>query len=289
MKKITFLLILFCNIAVFAQEYQIQLRLVDAEVGYPTGDPLDDHPAISNDSGLNTIFDTYGADHYFPGTNPIPDWEDRTHFVICFGCDINQLEQALDNYPSVIEHTVQNEPGYIANALYVQLVNLENGNNTGNTDPQGIVITNNATLNTIFVDYTVLYFEQAFPSSQNPELLKVFQLGCDCAAIDLKPVLDAETAIIDGTERQGYAILGTEDLQKIYFGIYPNPVGDNLVIDSSEKIQSYEIIGILGQSIFKGASEENVNEILPSLVAGNYFLKIVTDSGKTQTLRFVKK
>lgn len=289
MKKITLLIILFGSIAAFSQEYQIQLRLVDAEVGYPTGDPLDNYPAISNDNGLNAILNTYGADHYYPGYNPVPDWEFRTHFVTCVGCDINQLEQALDNYSSVIEHTVQNEPGLIANSLYVKLVDLNNGNNTGNTTPEGIVITNNAVLNAIFVDYTVLYFEQAFPNFQDPELRKIFQLGCDCSAADLKPILDAETTIIEYTERQGYAILGTEDLKDMDFKIYPNPVGDKVVIDSSEKITSYEIYNTLGQSIFKATSEENLNAFLPSLSSGMYLFNLVTESGKRQNLRFLKK
>lgn len=152
MKINILLLLLFASFGTLAQEYQIQLRLVDANVGYPTGDPWNNQPAVSNDSGLNAIFDTYGADNYYWGTNPVPEWEGRTHFVTCYGCDINQLEQALDNYSSVIEHTVQNEPGYIANALYVKLVSLENGYNTGNTTPEGIVMTNNTTINSIFID-----------------------------------------------------------------------------------------------------------------------------------------
>lgn len=274
------------------QGYQIQLRLVDANVGYPIGDPLGNgYDAVSNDPGLNAIFDTYGADAYYPGYGmvEIPIWEGRIHFVTCNSCDINALEQALDNYPSVIEHTVQNEIGYIANALYVELVDLSNGNNTGNTTPEGIIITNNSTLNSIFIDNTVLYFEQAFPSSQNPVLLKVFNLVCDCSAIDLQPILQAETDIIENTERLGYVILGVEDVQKIDFKIYPNPVEDTLMIDSSEKINSYEIIGMLGQSLFKGIYEENINSVVPSLKTGTYILKLVTDSGKTQMLRFVKK
>ncbi len=194
----------------------------------------------------------------------------------------------MDNYSSVIEHTVQNEPGYIANALYVKLVDLENGYNTGDTNPEGIVITNNTTLNTIFVDYNVLYFEQAFPN-MNPELQKVFQLGCDCKAVDLGPILEDETDIVENTERQGYAILGIESLDKLDFQFYPNPVEDNIVINSSEKIVSYEIITAIGQSIFKGNSSDNINQYLPSLPTGTYLLRVMTDSGKQQTFRFIKK
>lgn len=289
MKKNILLFLLFTSFGMFAQEYQIQLRLVDANVGYPTGDPIgNDYEAVSNDNGLNAIYDTFGADHYYPGTNPVPDWEDRTHFVTCYTCDINQLEQALDSYSSVIEHTVQNEPGYIANSLYVKLIDLQNGNNTGNTTPQGIVITNNTTLNTIFEDYSVLYYEQAFPN-MGSELQKVFQLGCDCAAVDLKPILDAEIEIIEYTERQGYAVLGTEDLEKFDLELYPNPVENNIVINSSEKINSYEIINPLGQSIIKENTLENINEYLPLLPTGTYLLKITIDSSKQQTLRFIKK
>ncbi len=65
MKKNILLFLLFASFGMLAQEYQIQLRLVDGNVGYPTGDPMGNYLAVSNDAGLNTIFDTYGADHYF--------------------------------------------------------------------------------------------------------------------------------------------------------------------------------------------------------------------------------
>ncbi|AFL82032.1 hypothetical protein Aeqsu_2577 [Aequorivita sublithincola DSM 14238] len=285
MKKITLFVLLFANFALFAQKYQIQLRLVDGNIGYPTGNSN----APSNDPSLNAIFGTYGITGYLGGTNPVPDWEFRTHFVLCTGCDINALKQALDNYSTVVENTVQNEPGYIANALYVKLIDLDNGYNTGDVTPEGIVITNNSVLNTIFVDHTVLYFEPAFPGIQNPELKKVFQLGCDCMAVDLGPVLEAEPEIIEDTERQGYAVLAVADSEKLDFQFYPNPVENAIIIDSSERITSFEIINPLGQSIFKGNSNANINSFLPSLSIGNYLLKVATVSGKIQIVRFMKK
>ncbi len=290
MKKITLLFILLSNFALFAQQYEIQIRLVDAEVGYPTGDPIgDDYDSVSNDPGLNAIFQTYNATHYYPNGSGVPDWNDRTHHVTCNGCDINGFEQALDNYPSVIERTDQTPPGTLSNGIYSVLVDVENGYNTGNTTSGGIVITNNNVLNAIFVDYTVLYYEQAFPDSQNPDLLKVFELGCDCQVSELMPILNAETDIIDHTTQLSYAILNTMDSEKQVFAFYPNPVGDRMTINSSEKIISYEIINPLGQSIYTGNSEISINNLLPSLAQGTYLLKVDTDSGKTQTLRFIKK
>lgn len=289
MKKITLIFILFYNLTLFGQEYEIQIRLVDGEIGYPIGGNY--YEPISNDAGLNNIFDTYGATAYIssPGSNGVPEWSDRTHHVQCNGCDINQFEQALDNYNAVVERADQTEPGTQSNGLFILLLDLDNGNTTGNTTPEGIVITNNNVLNSIFVDYTVLHFEQAYPSSQNPDVLRAFFLGCDCMAVDLKPILEAETGIIEAAEQMDYVVLDIADVESLDFQFYPNPVEDNIVINSSEKIGSYEIINLFGQSIFKGASSESINEYLPSISVGTYLLKVMTDSGKQQTLRFIKK
>lgn len=108
-------------------------------------------------------------------------------------------------------------------------------------------------------------------------------------AVDLQPILEAETEVVENTERQGYAILGIEDLESPNFQFYPNPVEDNIVINSSEKIRSYEIITAIGQSVFKGNSSDNINQYLPSLPTGTYLLRVMTDSGKQQTFRFIKK
>ena len=124
--------------------------MVDENIGYPTGDPIPGYDAVSSDPGLNDIFEAYQATAYYPGYNYIPQWDNRTHFILCDGCDINAFEQALIDYSSVVENTIQCQP-YTMNALYVKLITLNNGTNTGNTTPDGVVITDNDDLNRIYI------------------------------------------------------------------------------------------------------------------------------------------
>ncbi len=283
MAKFTFLLLFCCSFTVFSQEYQIQLRLVDSQVGYPTGDPIDDdYSAVSNDEGLNAIFQNYSATHYYPGDDFIPEWQNRTHFVLCDGCDINQFEQDLLNYDAVIAGTFQSEPYLMANNLYVKLLDANNGNPTGDTTSEGNVITTNAAMNTLFETHNVVYFENSYAETY-------YHLGCNCIATDLYNELNSLADVIENVDFAGYVVLNTPSYEALDFKLYPNPVGDNISINSSEKINSYEIISPLGQSLIKGNSEAGINEYLPSLSTGTYFLKVNTDAGKTQILRFIKK
>jgi hypothetical protein len=287
MKKIIFFIVLMSGLLSFGQEYQIEIRLVDENIGYPTGDPIPGYDAVSNDSGLNDIFETYQATAYYPGYNYIPQWDNRTHFILCDGCDINAFEQALTDYSSVVENTIQCEP-YRMNALYVKLITLNNGTNTGTTTPDGVVITDNAELNVIFEDFGVLYYEQSFPSI--PSLERVFTTACDCNASELKLILELETDTIELVDGPlGYAILDVEENQKLDFSFYPNPFDDTIIINSSEDIASFELVNMLGQSMFKVATEEQLNFHTSSVSQGNYFLRVITTSGATDTFRLVKK
>jgi hypothetical protein len=271
----------------FGQEYQIEIRLVDENIGYPTGDPIPGYDAVSSDPGLNDIFEAYQATAYYPGYNYIPQWDNRTHFILCDGCDINAFEQALIDYSSVVENTIQCQP-YTMNALYVKLITLNNGTNTGNTTPDGVVITDNDDLNRIFEDFQVLYYEQSFPSI--PSLARVFTTACDCNASELKLTLELETETIELVDGPlGYAILDVEENQKLDFSFYPNPVDDTIIINSSEDIASFELVSLLGQSMFKVATEEQLNFHISLISQGNYFLKVVTSNGATDTFRLLKK
>jgi hypothetical protein len=91
----------------------------------------------------------------------------------------------------VVEITIQCQP-YNINTLYVELITLNNGTNTRNTTPDGVVITDNDDLKIIFEDFDVLYNEPGFPSSTNPNLQRTYVAACDCDASQLKPVLALE-------------------------------------------------------------------------------------------------
>ncbi|GHC58060.1 T9SS type A sorting domain-containing protein [Ulvibacter litoralis] len=288
MKKYIFLAVVLSNFLLFGQQYQIELRLVDATVGYPIGNPIPGYTPESNDSGLNDIFAAFDASVYYPGYSYIPEWYDRTHFILCDGCDINAFEQALMNYSSVIENTIQCAP-HTMNALYVKLITLDNGTNTGTTTSSGAVITDNDDLNIIFEDFDVLYFEPAFPSG-GTQFERTYIAACDCNASELKPLLELETETIELVEGPlGYAILANEEFEALDFQFYPNPVEDKLIINSTEDITSFEVLNLLGRTLFKVSTEEKLNAMISSLSSGPYFLKVTANRGVSETFKLLKK
>jgi hypothetical protein len=77
--------------------------------------------------------------------------------------------------------------------------------------------------------------------------------------------------------------------ERLDFSFYPNPVDDTIIINSSEDIASFELVSLLGQSMFKVATEEQLNFHISLVSQGNYFLKVVTSNGATDTFRLLKK
>lgn len=68
--------------------------------------------------------------------------------------------------------------------------------------------------------------------------------------------------------------------------IYPNPADNVLNINSSEAIESVEILNLSGQKLsFSKESKINVS-LLPK---GTYVIKVITASGKIATQKFIKK
>ena len=75
----------------------------------------------------------------------------------------------------------------------------------------------------------------------------------------MKAVLELEIETISGVEGPlGLAVLANEEFEHLDFQFYPNPVGDNIIINSSEEIESFELINLLGQSMFKADTEEQL-------------------------------
>ncbi|MFT3796398.1 T9SS type A sorting domain-containing protein [Flavobacterium sp.] len=88
------------------------------------------------------------------------------------------------------------------------------------------------------------------------------------------------------------AALGKRDFAfSEQFSIYPNPAGNMLNIQSknSTAIQSVAIYNLLGQLVLKVINAQQAKSIdVSALQSGNYFIKIATDRGNSNT-RFVKK
>jgi hypothetical protein len=75
------------------------------------------------------------------------------------------------------------------------------------------------------------------------------------------------------------------------FGIYPNPVANELYIDNAASIATIEIISMNGNVII--ANENNVQELISvnvtELTGGMYFVRMTTVEGKVVMSKFVKK
>jgi len=86
--------------------------------------------------------------------------------------------------------------------------------------------------------------------------------------------------------------LGTKDFEfNNYFTIYPNPTSGVLNITSKQNIamQSISIYNVLGQIVVSVPNTKGVNSVdVSSLSTGNYFIKVVSDKGISNT-KFVKQ
>jgi hypothetical protein len=89
-----------------------------------------------------------------------------------------------------------------------------------------------------------------------------------------------------------FKTLGTPDFEfSNYFTLYPNPVQSVLNISSKEGIEmkSISIYNTLGQLVLVIPDAEKVSKIdVSSLTTGNYFIKINSDKGTSNT-RFIKE
>ncbi|MBA4320888.1 MAG: T9SS C-terminal target domain-containing protein, partial [Flavobacterium sp.] len=89
-----------------------------------------------------------------------------------------------------------------------------------------------------------------------------------------------------------FKTLGTSDFEfSNYFTLYPNPVQSVLNISSKEtiEVQSISIYNTLGQLVLVIPNAEKVTKIdVSSLTTGNYFIKINSDKGTSNT-RFIKE
>jgi hypothetical protein len=87
-------------------------------------------------------------------------------------------------------------------------------------------------------------------------------------------------------------LLATSDFEfSSYFTLYPNPVKSVLNISSKEAIEvkSISIYNTLGQLVLVIPNAEKVSKIdVSSLTIGNYFIKINSDKGTSNT-RFIKE
>ncbi|WP_426485152.1 DUF7619 domain-containing protein [Flavobacterium sp. 2] len=102
---------------------------------------------------------------------------------------------------------------------------------------------------------------------------------------------DYNFPILTNKATSTFKALGTQDFEfSQYFNIYPNPVKDVLTINTKKETekQAIYVYDMLGQLVIAVPHAENVSNIdVSRLQAGNYILKIKTNSGITAA-KFIK-
>jgi uncharacterized repeat protein (TIGR01451 family) len=102
---------------------------------------------------------------------------------------------------------------------------------------------------------------------------------------------DYNYPIITNTATTTITALSSQDFTfNDYFSVYPNPVENNLNISKKEEIEisSITIYNMLGQIVVAIPNAKNVETVdVSSLKSGNYFVKINTDKGNSNT-KFIK-
>ncbi len=117
-------------------------------------------------------------------------------YTTCSNCNYANLIADLRAYNSVIETASLANFEYLNDALYTEIYDATIGIPTGLNSNLNIV-TNDNQLNLIFNNHNVNFYEQVYPNSNNPSLLKTYFLACnDCNLNALKTELDNYNSVI---------------------------------------------------------------------------------------------
>jgi len=109
---------------------------------------------------------------------------------------------------------------------------------------------------------------------------------------DASIFFDYNFPIVTNKATSTFKTLGIQDFEfSNYFTLYPNPAKEVLNISSKEtiEVQSISIYNTLGQLVLVIPNAEKVSKIdVSNLTNGNYFIKINSDKGTSNT-RFIKE
>jgi hypothetical protein len=109
---------------------------------------------------------------------------------------------------------------------------------------------------------------------------------------DASIYFDYNFPIVTKLASSTFKTLGTQDFEfSSYFTIYPNPAKEvlNIIAKETIEVQSMSVYNTLGQLVLVIPNAEKVSKIdVSSLTTGNYFIKINSDKGTSNT-RFIKE
>jgi hypothetical protein len=211
MKKI--LLLLLISNLILAQQPDVEIRLVNANVGTSiiyNQNQVNEYTA-SNDAGINTILNSYGVRSYIiKGGHPYQPYSGR--IISIAGVFPQQFVNDLSAYTSVVESARISDKSYFSDALNLKLVNLNIGTPIGYNG--NIVVTNNTSLNQIFQNNNVFYFAQLYPTSTSNVNLRSYTAVCNCNANSLKADLNNLISVIESTDYVGADYLSNNQFEK---------------------------------------------------------------------------
>ncbi|MFD2890787.1 T9SS type A sorting domain-containing protein [Flavobacterium chuncheonense] len=238
----------------------------------------------TTDAYLNTILQNHNVNICYLGNGG--DLEITGEDALFFrynGTNISSFIADLENYNTTISKvSICCEPHFFADTLDLNLVNSGVGTFVG-YDSNGIVITNDAGLNTIFQNYQVTeMIEQIW---NIPVSIITFEGNCN----DLKNALENYTTVIDSVQLFGVIeLLNSPSFNTTDFTVYPNPFTEKINFSSEENIAKIAIFAVDGKLVGTFNSTNEMNSALPALQQGTYFLEI-SDSNNSKIVKKIIK
>jgi hypothetical protein len=286
MKKI--LLLLLLSNLVLAQQPDVEIRLVNANVGTSivyNQNQVNEYTA-SNDAGINSILNSYGVRSYIiKGGHPYQPYSGR--IISIAGVFPQQFVNDLLSYSSVVQYASISDKSYFSDALNLKLVNLNVGTPIGYNG--NIVVTNNTALNQIFQNYNVFYFAQLYPTSTSNVNLRSYTAVCNCNANSLKTDLNNLSSVIESVNNFGAAYLSNNQFEKSKTKISPNPFLNVFSIETEDVISKYTIFDSTGKQIESTSNKNELDNQVSKLQAGFYILNLAFENGKAYNYKLVKK
>lgn len=300
MKRILLSLLCIISFSTFAQLTTVQVLLKPGYVFYESGWFVTNCNECSNDVGLNQIINSYVSSFQFSYSMGLDSSNyDSTLGLIYVTGSQNALTlvNQLNAYSNVVYNASIEQFSYRYNYyLYIRLSSLSNGNYVS-TDSNGIIVTSNTQLNTIFQQYNVKYHLLAFPGVTS--LNNVFTIGCQfCDTANLRAALESLEGTVlvdDSTENIPYIILlNTDSYEKDKrVTLYPNPTTGifEVQIDGQFQDLDVELFDSNGRVIYEGKMNSIQNSSqsidISSLSKGVYFVRVKNEE-LTSTKKIIK-
>lgn len=238
-------------------------------------------PRQFNDVGLQTIFDTYSITVPEVGGYYACSPQGQSYNAVeLYGITSNTnpaFTQDLENYNQGVI-AVDYLTG-VPNQVYYTLINNSVGSFQNITN--GIVTTNSAALNQIFIDFNVFDITEF-----NQQKL----VSCNCNGVQLANTLNNLTNVTQASFTScGVVYLNDTNFQKSKTEIFPNPFSDKLTIESLEIITSFRVYDGFGKKVVETSSKTDFEINLHNLNSGIYFLNLVFQNGEIENKKIIKK